>query len=165
MQHIKTRLLNLCLGTLSGIAAGALSGFLAKLSLNLALIILNLITSAQLGGASGPLTLQQVLLNILLNAILLGAPAGVMPGAVGGAVIGIFTRIAPPRARVGRWLGGGILAVSSLRLFNDLAWPFLLVFVIGGGIIGALGGSVGDKLFALLHNKLFPVQKKDMVNE
>jgi len=154
------------LGLLSGAAAGAVSGLLALLSWGLAVLIPKMMAGEMLG-ASDPLTPQAALLNTLLNAVLLGIPAGGVVGATVGAVAGFFTRAEHPhtsqplptapvsgasRARVGMWLGAAVVAATGL-LFSTSDLVSILVFVVGGGIVGALGGMVGDALFARLYDR------------
>jgi hypothetical protein len=152
VHHGRLGRLGLRLGFVSGAAGGAVSGFLATLFWGLVVLIPKLIAGERLG-ASDPATPRDALLNVLFNAVFFGLLPGTAFGAVGGAVAGLLVRAGRAHApQVGVWLGAVIVAGVGL-VISPPDFRYRLIVLIGSGLIGALGGLVGDRLFAWLYAK------------
>jgi hypothetical protein len=103
--------------------------------------------------ASDPVTVREALLNAVYNAVFFGLLLGSVIGAAGGAVMGPFvTRGEAKNLQLGVWLG--IVFVAPLGLaFVQASWVAELLSMLEGGMAGAIGGSLADKVFVRLYSR------------
>ena len=144
--------LGLRLGFVSGAVGGAASGFLALLLWGLTAIVFKMVAGEALG-ASDPVTPQEALLNTAFNAVFLGVLLGGMVGATGGAMMGPLVPRGRARSlRLGVWVGTMLVAPLSL-VFVQAGWAAGLLSLIEGGVAGAIGGRVADKVFGRQYSR------------
>jgi hypothetical protein len=154
-DELKGRLgwLGLRLGFASGGVGGAVSGFLALFMWGLTAIAFKMVAGKPLG-ASDPVTPRQALLNGVFNAVFLGPLLGGIVGVLGGAAVGPFVRRRRAGSlRLGVWVGTVLVALVGV-LYVQAGWAAGLLSLIEGGVAGAVGGMVADRVFARWYSRL-----------
>jgi hypothetical protein len=140
------------LGILSGAPAGAVSGFTAILFWGFWGLIPK-ITRGEPLAASDPVTLEQAVGNVIFNAVFFGIIAGLIFGATIGAVAGYFVRSKQAtNPRMG--IRTGMISFFLIGIFlRPLQWLEVVFFLVVSVLIGALGGYLGDRIFARLYRR------------
>jgi hypothetical protein len=140
------------LGILSGAPAGAVSGFIAILFWGFWGLIPKIIRGEKLA-ESDPVTISQAVSNVIFNAVFFGVVAGLIFGATIGAVAGYFIRSKQAmNPRMGLRMGMISFFLIGLPL-RPLRWLEAVFFLVISVLIGALGGYLGDRLFAGLYRR------------
>ncbi len=140
------------LGILSGGLAGAPTGTSVVLFWGLWSVASRAIAGERLA-ASDPVTLDQAVANAVFNAAVFGTSAGAVCGAVLGAVTGYWTRVDhAEKSRIGVVLGATLLALLGIPMSPMGPWR-VVVSAVGGLCIGAIGGILGDRLFAWMYRR------------